>query len=188
MNERGSGARARLRAGLTALLGVVALAGTVACAPAEDAAESDAADADTVQPAEGPAAGVDRDAEAESIRDIGRRWLAAVAAKDTAFIRNAYAEDARFMAPGAEAATGSEAIVGAWGQLFALPNVSLTFAPSALEVAAAGDMAYEVGTYQLTFDGEEGEVEDRGSYVVVWEKRNGEWKAVADIVTSELAS
>ena len=46
-------------------------------------------------------------------------------------------------------------------------------------------MAYDVGTYRLAYDGPSGPVEDNGKYLVVWEKRDGEWKAVADMINTD---
>jgi ketosteroid isomerase-like protein len=47
-------------------------------------------------------------------------------------------------------------------------------------------MAADIGTYDLSFDGKSGRVQDKGKYVVVWRKIGGEWKAVADIFNTNL--
>lgn len=127
---------------------------------------------------------VDYVAEEERIRALDQQWVDAVAAGDTTTIGNLYAEDGYFMAPNMPQAQGRVAIREAWAALFALPNAQLTFGPTEVEVAQAGDMAYDIGTYDLAFDGPEGRVEDDGKYVVVWRKIEGEWKAVADIFNS----
>jgi ketosteroid isomerase-like protein len=41
-------------------------------------------------------------AEARTIRELERRWVQAVAAKDTTAIGNVYAEDGEFLPPGAQ--------------------------------------------------------------------------------------
>jgi len=43
---------------------------------------------------------------------------------------------------------------------FALKNFALTFAPTKISVATGGDMAYEIGTYSLSFDNDRGPVRD----------------------------
>jgi ketosteroid isomerase-like protein len=57
-----------------------------------------------------------------------------------------------------------------------------------VEVARAGDMAYVLGTYQLTMTDPQGNpVNDHGKFVEVWKKQaDGKWKAVADTFNSDL--
>lgn len=143
---------------------------------ARDAPDADATDKSA---AETPQA-----AEAR-IRELDRQWVAAVAAKDTAAIVNIYASDGRFMMPNAPAASGGDAIRSTWVGLLALPNLSLTFEPTSVHVSDDATMAYDVGTYRLGYDGPTGRVEDNGKYLVVWEKRGGEWKVVADMINTD---
>lgn len=125
-------------------------------------------------------------AEERSIRDIGKRWLQAVAARDTMTIGNFYAEDGEFLAPGVPRVTGRAAARSAWGQLVQAPNLSFSFEPSKIFVASAGDLAYETGSYQLGMDAPRGRrIEDVGKYVVAWKKVNGEWKVQYDIFNSD---
>lgn len=130
------------------------------------------------------AAGETAEAAEARIRELDRQWVAAVAAKDTAAVVNFYADDARFMAPNAPASEGAAAIRSAWAGMLGLPNVSLTFEPTSVHVSSDGTMAYDIGTYQMAFDGPSGRVEDSGKYLVVWERRDGEWKAVADMINT----
>jgi uncharacterized protein (TIGR02246 family) len=128
----------------------------------------------------------DREAEERRIRELGRRWVAAVEKKDVAAISEFYAPEARIMPSNAPTAKGRAAIAEFWKGLLTLPGVSFTFQPQVVKVAEAGDMAYEIGTYSLSFDDPEGRVQDRGKYLVVWEKVNGDWKAMVDIDNSDL--
>ncbi len=89
------------------------------------------------------------------------------------------------MPPNAPRVDGRGAIRGAWAGMLQLPNVSLTFAPTDIVIAEAGDMAYDIGTYNLGLDGPDGRIEDKGKYVVVWRKVNGEWRVMADIVNRD---
>lgn len=131
------------------------------------------------------AAGETAEAAEARIRELDRQWVAAVAAKDTAAIVNVYAADARFMVPNAPAAEGHDAIRSTWLGMLGLPNVSITFEPTSIHVSDDGTMAYDVGTYQLAYDGPNGRAEDNGKYLVVWERRDGEWKAVADMINTD---
>lgn len=129
---------------------------------------------------------VDRVAEEQAIRDLDREWVAAVAAQDTLAIANLYAEDGYFMPPNAPRVDGRGAIRGAWAGMFQMPNLSLTFTPTDIVIADGGDMAYDIGTYNLGLDGPDGRIEDNGKYLVVWQKVNGEWKIIADIFNSDI--
>lgn len=124
---------------------------------------------------------IDRD-----IRAVIPAWLDAVRRKDTAVISEFYTPDGRFMVPNAPVAEGRAAVAEMWGHLLSLPNVTLTFGPTLIESAESGELAYEVGTYALGFDKGAERVEDRGKYVVVWKRLGGSWKAVADILNSDL--
>ena len=126
------------------------------------------------------AAGVahgDPGAEMQAIRALDAKWVAAVAAKDVAWITNLYAENGRFMPPGAPAAEGREAIKEAWTGMLAAPGPVLTFEPTEIHLAGSMDHAYEIGTWRI------GEKDD-GKYVVVWKKRGPVWQVVADILNS----
>jgi len=128
---------------------------------------------------------VDREAEADRIRELSRQWVEAVKTGDVDTIAGLYTEDGLIMPPDAPQGQGAEAVKAFWAEVAAMPKVSVTFAPTTVEVAEAGDMAYDIGTYQLSFEGDEGPVEDRGKYVVVWVKEGGAWRAAADIFNSD---
>ncbi len=126
------------------------------------------------------------DADEQRIRELDRRWVEAVQAGDFETAGSMYAEDGLIMPPNAVQGEGTGAAAQFWKAVTELPNVAMDFGPTEIEVAEAGDMAYEIGTYTLSFDGEQGRVEDRGKYVVVWTKEDGEWKVAADIFNSDV--
>ncbi len=128
----------------------------------------------------------DTAAEEKAIRDLDKKWVEAVAARDTIAIGNMYAEDGDFLPPGAPRVSGRTAIRSAWAQLLKAPNLALTFEPSNVVVSSAGDIAYETGTYRLSMDGLKGRrIEDIGKFVVAWKKVNGEWHVQYDIFNSD---
>ncbi len=126
--------------------------------------------------------------EEQRIRDLDKQWVAAVAKKDVAAITAFYAEDGAILPAGAPMAQGRDAIAKVWGSLVGLKNFALTFAPTKVTVARSRDVAYEVGTYALTFDGDKGPVRDAGKYVVTWKKIKRVWKVTADIFNSNAAA
>ena len=145
------------------------------------ACANDGADTTTIDSAAGETA----EAAEARIRELDRQWVAAAAAKDTAAIMAFYAPEGRFMVPNAPAANTPDAIRAAWAGMLGLPNVSITFEPTDVYVSDDATMAYDVGTYRVSYDGPNGRVEDYGKYLVVWEKLDGEWKAVADMINTD---
>ncbi len=115
-----------------------------------------------------------------------REWVGAAVRGDAATIADFYAPDAVFLIPNGPPAEGPKAIGEAWKGLISLPNLSLNYRATRIDVAASGDLATAVGTYDLAFSGESGRVRDEGKYVVVWRKLDGEWKVIADIYNSSL--
>lgn len=122
----------------------------------------------------------------QEIRDLDKKWVGAVVRGDVATIVGFYAPDGAFLLPNAPPAEGPEAIGEAWKGLMSLPNFSLNFRPTRIDVAASGDLATDIGTYDLAFSSNGGRVRDEGKYVLVWKKINGEWKVLADILNSNL--
>jgi ketosteroid isomerase-like protein len=69
------------------------------------------------------------------------------------------------------------------------PALSLKFHTARVEVAKSGDVAYTQGAYTMTVTDPNTKqlINDHGTYVTTWRKQpDGTWKAVADIVTSEV--
>lgn len=148
-----------------ALVSLLALA----CQPQQPSEGSQQAAADT---AGGSASAV------EAIRQLDRQWVQMVADKDTAGIVQLYVEGAgRIMPPQAPAMVGHEALRQFWGAAVNFPK--LTFGPDTIVVAGGGDMAVDIGTATYRTPGASSDTQ--GKYVVVWTKRDGEWKVLSDI-------
>lgn len=129
---------------------------------------------------------VDYAAEEQAIRANVADWNDFIAARDVAAVTALYAADGYIAPPAADLAQGHAEIEAVWTSLLALPELELTIRPTDVEVARAGDMAYENGTFTMSFAAGEQRLQDRGKYVVVWEKRDGEWKVVADVFNSSV--
>jgi uncharacterized protein (TIGR02246 family) len=127
----------------------------------------------------------DMSADEQKIRELDQKWVAAVQAKDAAASAGFYAADGALLAANAPIARGTAAVTATWQGLLGLKNINLTFAPTQVMVSNSGDMAYDIGTYALSFDSDKGAVKDVGKYVVVWKKVGGEWKVAADIFNSD---
>jgi uncharacterized protein (TIGR02246 family) len=123
----------------------------------------------------------------EAIRKADAEWSHAAEAKDLEKTVSFYAEDGSVLPFGAPIATGKEQVRQVWSHLMSLPGFSLTFAPTKVQVAKAGDLAYDVGTFALKLNDAQGNATTTpGKYVVVWKKQaDGAWKAVADIFNTD---
>ncbi|WP_369026728.1 SgcJ/EcaC family oxidoreductase [Qipengyuania sp. RANM35] len=132
------------------------------------------------------ATSADSAGDEEAIRGQVARWLDLIKAKDAAAIAQMYTEDGAFMPPNAPIGKGHAAIEQNWAGMMATPGFDLNFAPEAIIVSSSGDMALDRGTYRLTVAPDGKEQVDTGKYVVVWRKVEGEWKAAADIINSDL--
>jgi len=107
---------------------------------------------------------------AEQIKANNKALGAAVAAGDAKAVGKMYTKKARLMPQGQDFCKGTKAITAFWqGAIDA-------------GIRGAALKSVEVGTYTLSTA--EGAVADKGKYVVVWKKEDGQWKLHHDIFNS----
>ncbi|HET9951332.1 MAG TPA: DUF4440 domain-containing protein [Candidatus Eisenbacteria bacterium] len=128
----------------------------------------------------------DPQADAEAIRALSREWLAADQARDVERAVSFYAEDAVELASNTPIAVGKDAIRTWYESWLPRPELSISFATVAVEVAPSGELAWERGTYEFTTDTPKGKIVDTGKYLTVWKKVGGVWKVAADMANSDL--
>jgi ketosteroid isomerase-like protein len=117
---------------------------------------------------------------AEAILALEREWSDRFQAKDIDWIIGHHWDDARQLPPGAPAVVGTEALRAAWQEMADTEGLSLEWEP--IHAKASGDLAYDVGKGVLTTpDG----VSRPVKYVVVWERRGGEWKIAVDMFSPD---
>jgi uncharacterized protein (TIGR02246 family) len=128
-----------------------------------------------------------RAADEKAIRDLDAQWSKAAAAGDVDGTVSYYSDDASLLAPNAPIASDRQSIHASWASLLG-PDTSLSWQANKVEVARSSDLAYLVGTYQLTTKDAHGNaVADNGKFVEVWKKQaDNKWKVVADIFNSDL--
>jgi len=120
------------------------------------------------------------------IRRIDALWSQAAEDKDLDGAVHPYADDASMLPFGAPIATGTDAIRKTWAGLMAKPGYALTFVPTKIEVASSGDMAWEIGTFELRLSDAQGQpMEIPGKYVVTWRKIGPTWRVEADIFNTD---
>jgi uncharacterized protein (TIGR02246 family) len=128
-----------------------------------------------------------RSSDEQAIRETVAAWSEAAGAKDLNKCVSFYTDDASVLPFNAPIATGKDQIRKVWSQLMSNPGYSLRFGSTKVEVARSADLAYEIGTFDLTLADQAGKTAAmRGKYVVAWKKQaNGEWKAAADIFNTD---
>lgn len=116
----------------------------------------------------------------------GKEWFEAYRQRDYDAIADLHAPYARLFAPHTPAVNGVDAIRETWLMLVEQFGMDGTWGPDEIVVSRSGDMAYVTGTFDLTWATPEGKVEDRGKYLEVWRKFDGEWKVCVDMFNSDL--
>ena len=113
----------------------------------------------------------------DNINTANQSFMTAFAAGDAKALAALYTTDGQLAPPNSDVLTGHEAIGGFWqGAMdMGLKGVALETA----ELDEYGDTAVEQGRYQLT-DGE-GNVADRGKYMVFWKRDGDTWTLHRDI-------
>ena len=128
---------------------------------------------------------VDTRMEADAIRKLDDRWMAALAAKDVEAISSLYAPDAVQLPANTPAVAGREAIHQWLTGWLPTPGMSVTFAIDTIEIAASGELAYERGTYRSVTETSQGRNEDVGKYLTIWKKIGVEWRVMVDTDNSD---
>ena len=123
--------------------------------------------------------------EEAAIRAVNSRMEQGVASRNADAIAQLYATDAVFMIPNAPPVKGQAAIREAWVGLLP-PGSSLRLMPTKIDIASGGELATDVGTYVFTFTGDQGQITDRGKYMVQLRKVGTDWKIAHDIFNSDL--
>ncbi len=123
----------------------------------------------------------------KTIRDADIVWSKAAGSKDLEQTVSFYLDDGSLLPYNGPIATGKDQIRQVWSHLMSLPGFGLRFAPGKIEVASSGDLAYEIGTFELTVNDAQGSpATTPGKYVVVWKKQQkGDWKVAADIFNTD---
>jgi uncharacterized protein (TIGR02246 family) len=123
--------------------------------------------------------------EAE-IRALDAELQKAIIANDAAKAATFFDDAATVMVPGQSAAQGNDHVAREFTGLMALPGFAFTFTPETVMVARSGEMAYEYGTYAMTYNDKDGKpAATNARYVAVWTKAaDGSWKILIDAPTT----
>jgi len=125
-------------------------------------------------------------AETQAIKDIESRWNHEFEARDLEKMAGHYSDDAIVMSPGMAPSKGKDAIRAMLKAMVEDAGLSLKFQTVRVEIGDSGDMASSQGTYTMkaTDPATKKPISSTGSYVTVYKKVGGEWKAVFDIASA----
>jgi uncharacterized protein (TIGR02246 family) len=125
-------------------------------------------------------------AVAREIATLNEAAMEAFRRKDAVALAAGFTADGQFLGAHQPIATGRNAIAAAWETMLSLPNVRAQWGSVQVVTAGSGELAYEIGTYRLVFDGPDGRITDTGKYIVVWRKEGARWLIAADMINSDL--
>ena len=118
------------------------------------------------------------------ITATNQSFIDAYQKKDAAAVAAHYTEQGQILPPTTDAITGRNQIQAFWKAVMDMGIASVRLASTELDIYPG--TAIEVGKYTL-FSAEDQEL-DRGKYVVVWKKEQGQWRLHRDIWNSSQAT
>lgn len=118
-----------------------------------------------------------------AIEAANKQFSAAFSKGDAAAVAALYTTNAQAFPPNSPVISGRAEIEKMWQGVFGSGIASATLTTT--EVEAHGDTAFETGNYELQL--KDGKLADRGKYVVVWKRANGQWRLHRDIWNTSMA-
>jgi ketosteroid isomerase-like protein len=120
-------------------------------------------------------------ADKKALEARAAQWMEAYIGKDIEAMKSYYAQDAVLLPPDAPAIFGRDAILADLQEVFAS---GLSIELEDLEIKVENDLGYKAGRYRLT--SEDGQLVDRGKYIEIWTKEDGNWVLHRDIWNSSV--
>jgi len=112
-----------------------------------------------------------------AIDAANKQFAAAFAKGDAAALAAMYSATGQAFPPNGDVVRGAAALQKLWQDAMASGVKELVLTTT--ETEGHGDTAIEVGSYRM--DAAAGKTVDRGKYVVIWKRENGQWKVHRDI-------
>lgn len=128
-----------------------------------------------------------RAAEEEELRKAEVEWVKAAQAKQVEAWMAFYAPEAAVLPPNEKLAATPEAIRPIIAGLLGLPDLSISWKLTRLEVSRSGDLAYGYGPYEISFTDKGKKISDTGKVLEIWKKQaDGGWRCIVDTWNSDL--
>ena len=124
-------------------------------------------------------------ADENAIKEISKKWLSMEKSHDYNGIADLFASDGVAYRTGKEPLVGPDAIKKHYTEeKDQNPKEVVDWSTDKVEVSKSGDLAVEYGNFTASNLGPNGSGSDKGNYITVYRKENGEWKVIADISNS----
>ncbi|MGC1203809.1 MAG: DUF4440 domain-containing protein [Flavobacteriaceae bacterium] len=119
-----------------------------------------------------------KSATVEELGQMNRDFAKALLAKDATAAANAYSETASLLPPNEPIVTGRENIKNYWQG--AIDAGLITASVKTIDAASDGDLGYEIGTFELKFQAEDGSIiTDIGKYTEILKRdTDGKWVSI----------
>ncbi|PTX21122.1 uncharacterized protein (TIGR02246 family) [Pontibacter mucosus] len=118
------------------------------------------------------------------IRRANEKFMEAFAEGNAAVIADLYTDEGMLLPAGMEALSGKLAVQEFWRGAMRMGIKSVKL--ETVEVQPCENTAIEMGNYTLS--GEGGAMLDKGKYIVIWHRQDGEWKLHRDIWNTNLST
>lgn len=130
---------------------------------------------------------VSRAEEEAKLRAADIAWSEAAGKKDAEAVAGFMTDDGSTLPPNQPILTGKDAVSKGWQDMLSLTDSEVKWVPTQVQVSESGDMGFTTGTYTLTFTDPAGaKVNDKGKYLEMWKKVDGEWKCYLDMYSSDM--
>lgn len=91
------------------------------------------------------------------------------------------AEDAFLIPPNGPVVVGSDIIQELVKEMVKTEVISKSGGPTRIDVAASGDLAYDLGNYRIVNKGEEGPIVEEGYFLTIYKKIDDQWKFMGQV-------
>src|SRR5215471_3252585 len=130
----------------------------------------------------GCTAAVDVEKERSALLATNSEWMKSANDATKERFASFYTADASFYPQGLPVVKGRDAIRATFEQLASAPGFAISWTVASSQIAAAGDIAYTTGPYEVKVAGGG----EKGKYVTVWKKQaDGGWKVTNDIFNAD---
>jgi ketosteroid isomerase-like protein len=128
----------------------------------------------------------------QTIEDLSNQYTHAVQSRDVTTLTQLYTQKPRFLPPGGDLPRwdpppdnrwSTEYISAYWHNIFQVTGGGFKYVQYVRDVAVLGEVAQEIGIYDLRMSNTEEEIE-AGTYFILWQREEGQWKIAVHILNS----
>jgi ketosteroid isomerase-like protein len=125
---------------------------------------------------------VDLAAAESAVRQADAAWAAVALSANVDAWMAFYAPDAIVFLPGERLASGRDQVRDTVSHVLRQPHLAFSWHPASVEMSPSGDLAYVIGTYQISFSGPHGAaLSNQGRRLEIWRlQADGGWRCSVD--------